>query len=243
MVFAHPSDMARFARVVALETPHHITQRGNDRRLVFAEPVDYSVYLQLLHHYARLHRLRLLGYCLMPNHVHLVAAPGRPESLGRTMKAVHGRYAAYSNAQQAACGHVWQGRFYSCPMDTAHLWAALRYVERNPVRAGLCRVAAEFPWSSAAVHCGVNPYREWLDLEVWQQQWTCHSWAEHLMGSALEMEEAVRRNTHSGRPLGGVEFVERLERSLGRRLAPQRGGRPSRRAEEESRQMVIGAPA
>jgi putative transposase len=102
--------MARLARVVAIEAPHHITQRGNARQTVFEGDPDRLVYLDLLCQYCRLDRLKLLGYCLMSNHIHLIAIPARPESMPLALKHTHERYAGYFNARHASSGHVWQGR-------------------------------------------------------------------------------------------------------------------------------------
>src|SRR5579864_1606293 len=146
--------MARLARVVTTDIPYHITQRGNGRRLVFETDTDRLVYLQLLQCDCNRHGRSVVGYCLMSNHVHLVAVPTRPDSMALALRHTHGCYAAYLNARQSASGHVWQGRFYSCPLDTPHLWAALRYAERNPVRAGVAVEPELYPWSSAPVHCG-----------------------------------------------------------------------------------------
>ena len=126
--------MARFARVVAVDIPHHITQRGNARQVILSTDADRSTYLDLLRHYSQLYGLSLLGYCLMSNHVHLIAVPTTAEAMALTLKHAHGRYASYWNVRQSASGHVWQGRFYSCPLDPTHQWAAMRYAELNPVR-------------------------------------------------------------------------------------------------------------
>src|SRR5579871_771625 len=126
--------MARMARVVAVDVPHHITQRGNAGRFVLECDADRLVYLHLLQHYSQLYHLSLLGYCLMTNHVHLIAVPERNQAMELALKQTHGRYATYFNARYECSGHVWQGRYYSCPLDLAHLWAALRYTELNPVR-------------------------------------------------------------------------------------------------------------
>ena len=117
--------------------PHHITQRGNASRDVFDTDADRLVYLSLLGQYSILYPCSLVGYCLMSNHVHLIAVPHRADSLPALLRHTHGRYAAYLNARQGQSGHLWQGRYYSCPLEHAHLWMALRYVERNPVRAGM----------------------------------------------------------------------------------------------------------
>ena len=129
--------MTRLARVVAAGVPHHVTQRGNARQFILNTDADRKVYLDLLRQSIELHSLALVGYCLMSNHVHLITIPGKVDVMGRVLKDTHGRYAAYWNAVHHSSGHVWQGRFYSCPLDEWHLWKALRYTELNPVRAGL----------------------------------------------------------------------------------------------------------
>jgi putative transposase len=213
-----------------LETPHHVTQRGNRRRVIFETDNDRLVYLGLLQQYAKQQRLAILGYCLMPNHVHLIAVPDREGSMRRALRNAHGRYAAYLNARQASSGHVWQGRYYSCPMDDDRLWTALRYVERNPVRAGMVRDAADFPWSSARSHLG-GGWDGWIDLTPWSERWTLEEWRAFLAATEFEREsEAIRRSTHSGRPLGSARFVERLETALARPLLARRGGRPKKKS-------------
>ncbi len=230
--------MARFARVVAVDTPHHITQRGNARQFILESDADRAVYLQLLCHYSQLHRLLLTGYCLMSNHVHLIAVPERPDSLALALKSAHGRYAAYYNARHVSSGHVWQGRFYSCPLDTAHLWAALRYAESNPVRAGLAAAPQDYEWSSAAVHCGQHNGDGLLDLTLWRQAWTPAAWRQHLVLATEEEDDEIRRNTHTGRPLGAPDFVRNLERALHRTLAPRPGGRSCNK-ESDARQKTF----
>jgi putative transposase len=107
--------MARFPRVVAVDVPHHVTQRGNARQVILFSDADRFTYLELLREYSQLYGLSLLGYCLMSNHVHLIGIPLDPGALSQSLKHAHGRYAAYWNARQSSSGHVWQGRFYSCP--------------------------------------------------------------------------------------------------------------------------------
>jgi putative transposase len=133
--------MARLARVIAVEYPHHITQRGNARRFILEKEADRTVYLDLLRRSAGMHGVALIGYCLMSNHVHLVAVPSKADGLARMLKDTHGRFASYWNAVHYSSGHVWQGRYYSCPLDESHLWEALRYTELNPVRARLVTTA------------------------------------------------------------------------------------------------------
>src|SRR5271155_1433416 len=144
--------MARFSRVGVVDVAHHVTQRGNARQVILANDADRVAYLDLLRQSSELYRLSLLGYCLMSNHVHLIVVPHTAGAMSQTLKHTHGRYASYWNARQPSTGHVWQGRVYSCPLDDSHLWAGLRYVELNPVRAGMVSAAQEWPWSSAAAH-------------------------------------------------------------------------------------------
>ena len=129
--------------------PLHVTQRGNYRQSVFENDDDRRQYLVWLKEYKAKHGLRIWAWCLMDNHVHLVCVPGGPRSLCEALRHTHMRYAGYMNRQRGVQGHFWQGRFYSCVLDDEHLWAAVRYVERNPVRNGLAARAEEYPWSSA----------------------------------------------------------------------------------------------
>jgi putative transposase len=203
--------MARLARVVAAGVAHHITQRGNARRVVFDSDGDRVVYLDLLRRCSMLHRCALVGYCLMSNHMHLIAVPGRADSLPLTLRDTHGLYATYLNGRQCASGHVWQGRYFSCPLDRSHLWAALRHVERNPVRAGMVARPDEHAWSSAGAHCGGLDERGLVDLDFWKAEWTEASWRRFLSEQTDEAEmERIRTNTHSGRPLGSGNSCAKL---------------------------------
>jgi putative transposase len=217
------------ARVVVVDVPHHVTQRGNARQFILAGDADRVVYLDLLRHYSQLHKLSLIGYCLMSNHVHLIVMPRQTDAMAETLKHTHGRYAAYWNVSHTSSGHVWQGRYYSCPLDSSHLWAALRYTEMNPVRAGLVTVPQEWKWSSAAMHCGATTSDAFLAMEPWRKRWTVAEWQEYLAAGESEADLAtLRQCTHTGRPLGSPQFIETLEKSMLRRLAPQKGGRPER---------------
>jgi putative transposase len=179
--------------------------RGNARQFLLETDADRAVYLGLLSQYANLHGLVVLGYCLMSNHVHLIALQRGRDSMAATLKHTHGRYAVYYNARHASSGHVWQGRYYSCPLDSAHIWPALRYVELNPVRARLVAQAEDYPWSSAAVHCGCGAGSGLIDMEPWQRVWTPADWQRYLLDREASLEEEaeqIRASTHTGRPLG-----------------------------------------
>jgi putative transposase len=223
--------VARLPRVVAVDVPHHITQRGNNHEYILNTDADRLIYLDLLQENALLHHLLVVGYCLMSNHVHLIGIPRHSTSLARALKVAHGRYAAQWNVRHHHSGHVWQGRPYSCPLDPPHVWQALRYAELNPVRAGMVADAVSYPWSSAAAHCGQGKPHPMLDSELWRQRWSAESWHEYLhRGETGEEIDALRRCTFSGRPLGTVEFVEHIEETLQRSLVPKKGGRPQKAA-------------
>lgn len=234
--------MGRLPRVVIVDVPHHVTQRGNARQKIFAGDTDRVTYLELLREYSQFYRLSLLGYCLMSNHVHLIVLPQAPDALSQSLKQAHGRYASYWNAAQSSSGHVWQGRFYSCPLDEPHLWAALRYAELNPVRAAMVTSAAQWPWSSAAAHCGPAPSDGFLDVERWRRRWTPAEWHQFLLeGNASAEDNALRRCTHTGRPLGSAAFVANLEECTSRPLAPRKGGRPRKVAPDGAQDNLISA--
>ena len=232
--------MARLARIAVVNVPHHVTQRGNARQFILNSDAERVVYLELLQQYVKLYRLSLLGYCLMSNHVHLVVVPREVDSLATALKQTHGRYASYWNATHKSSGHVWQGRFYSCPLDSAHLWIALRYTERNPVRAKLVGEAESWTWSSAAAHCATRAAPPWMDMELWSARWSERSWRAYLASAECDEEiAAIRRCTHTGRPLGTADFLRSLEQSTLRVLTPQKGGR-TRKVTTDSKQTVLG---
>jgi REP-associated tyrosine transposase len=217
--------MPRFARAIAVGSPHHVTQRGTDRECVFFTKSDREVYLDLLRSSARQASLRILAYCLMPNHIHLVAEPDAPDSLSVALRRTHGRYAIYLNARRGRTGHLWQNRFYSCALDRSHLPAALRYVERNPVRALLAPQVEEYPWSSAAAHLNGHDPRDILDMSFWQN-WGAEGWRSLLATpEELDVIRALQRGTFTGRPIGNAAFIDQLEAQLERKLRPQQGAR------------------
>jgi len=146
--------MPRFKRVVVPGLPHHITQRGNRRMNVFFDDEDREIFLRILGEVGESNGLANFSYDLMTNHEHLVSVPKLESSLATSMRDLLGPYAAYINRKYGFSGRLWQGRFFSTVLDDAHFWEAIRYVERNPVRAGLVQRAEQYRWSSAAAHCG-----------------------------------------------------------------------------------------
>jgi len=144
--------MARLARVVIPKVPHHITQRAVRRMETFFDDEDYEMYLSLMREWCLSSGIEVWAYCLMPNHVHLIAVPESASSLARGIGEAHRRYTRYINFKKSWKGYLWQGRFASFPMDEDYLLASVRYVELNPVRAKLVQRAEDYRWSSARAH-------------------------------------------------------------------------------------------
>ncbi|MDP3852919.1 transposase [Phenylobacterium sp.] len=205
---------------------HHVTQRGNRRQTTFFSDADYAVYRDLLAEGCRAAGVEVWGYCLMPNHVHLILVPSSEDGLRAALAETHRRYSRRINEREGWTGYLWQGRFASVPMDGAHLLACARYVELNPVRAGLAAAAADWPWSSARAHLagrddGLVATAPLLGMAP--------DWPEFLGAGLDEVEHrAIRGGERTGRPLGSADFTADLERQLGRPLAPQKRGRKPR---------------
>lgn len=218
--------MPRIARIVVPDCWHHITQRGNRQQTVFLDDADRAVYFQFLSHHARRNQLRITGYCLMGNHIHLLAIPPTETALAKTLGRAHVDYARWSNLKRGQTGHLWQNRYYSCPLDESHQWAALRYVELNPVRAGLVSKAADWRWSSAQAHTGAFDRTNSLDLSDWRAAWGVEAWRDvldHGIDDAVTMAR-IRDATRTGRPAATDEFLVRLEIACQRSLHPQKRG-------------------
>jgi putative transposase len=166
----------RIARVVAVGAPHHVTQRGNNRQQVFYSDSRRRSYLALLAEQAARHELRVLGYRLMPNHVHVVVVPERVDSMAKGFGRTHNIYSRYLNSVRRRSGHLWQNRFFSAPLGREHLGRALRYVDMNPVRAQLVESASDYPWSSARAHApGRDPWGL-LDHDLWREICPLRDW-------------------------------------------------------------------
>jgi putative transposase len=218
--------MARFARIVVPGVAHHITQRGNLRQDVFFTDHDRRVYLAALRDHIREHKVRVLAWCLMTNHVHVIAIPDQADSLARAFGRTHNEYARWLHVRERRVGHLWQNRFHSCPLAGAHLWQAIRYTELNPVRARIVQNAEDWPWSSARAHLGGTDDWGILDLGPWREHWSPDTWRTVLRPTSRdsEFERSLREATRTGRPCGGDDFLDQLERETDRSLRPQKRG-------------------
>lgn len=213
--------MARIARIIAPGIPHHVTQRGNRRQQTFFCDEDYQAYLTLMAEWCGKYRVALWAWCLMPNHVHLVAVPETEEGLARAIGEAHRRYTRRINFREGWRGHLWQERFASFPMDESYLLATARYVEMNPVAAGMVASPEEYPWSSARAHIAAEDdqltrVKPLLEMVA--------DWKSFLSLSPEEEIALIKKHERSGRPLGKDPFVEQLEADLDRFLRPKKRG-------------------
>ena len=221
----------------------HVTQRGNGRQQVFHGEQDYELYLDLLQRCAADADFGILGYCLMPNHVHFVGVPRRASSMAEAFGRTHCDYARYFNLSRRSCGHVWQARYFSSALDDGHLWNAIAYIERNPVRARMVEVAEGFRWSSAAERLGdVAAARPgFLDAVASRERFSAEQWRQ-VLATSLDEEafgRRLREASRRGRPLGDEEFMEELEKRAGRRLRAKAVGRPKAIKKEAGEQLVL----
>jgi putative transposase len=228
----------RRGRFTVSGVPHHITQRGNRRSNIFLDAEDRHVYLELLREYSARHQVRLWTYNLMTNHTHLIVVPESESSISDTLRDTHSAYASMFNRKHGYSGHLWQGRFYSCVLDAKHLAHAVRYVECNPVRAGMVVRAEDYPWSSAGPHVlGTEDRYLASGLPLIG---LIKDWAAWLAGDPDEESiRAIREATATGRACGSEEFIRQMEHHYGRPLRPQKRGRKPRKVIVEEPTSII----
>ncbi len=215
--------MARMARAVAPGMPHHVTQRGNRRQQTFFNDEDYQSYLELMAQWCEKYKVEIWSYCLMPNHVHLIAVPETKDGLKLAIGEAHRRYTRRINFREGWRGHLWQGRFSSFMMDERYLLACARYVELNPLRAGLVEKPEDWRWSSVGPHIQgeddilvtVKPL-----LAIVKKRWSDFLRTD-ARGSEIKL---FKRHERTGRPLGSDSFIDTMERLLNRKLKPQKPG-------------------
>ena len=218
--------MARQARIVLPDTPHHITQRGNRGEAVFFEKSDYEAYIDFLAEECADKGVAIWSYCLMANQIQLIAIPRKENSLGRALGEAHRRYTRRINERNQWRGHLFQDRFFSYPMDENHLLNAARYVEMTPVIAGIAPTPESYLWSSARAHVKgredklLSPERPLLHFVP--------DWSGFLKEWPEEQDpKAIDRHLQTGRPRGNDYFLDSVESMVGRKVRPQKPGRRS----------------
>ena len=212
--------MPRSARIVVPGLAHHVIQRGNRQQRVFFSDDDRQAYLDLLAIYCRKTKTRCLAWCLMDNHIHLILVPDRADGLRAALAAIHTAYSQRINTAQAASGHLFQGRFLSYPMDDSHLMVAVRYIENNPIKAGLVDRAEEWRWSSARAHI-LKTSDGLTDIAALGQH--VANWSAMLAGG-LEAADQIDTALKTGLPLGGDQWREMVASQFGRQLIPAKRG-------------------
>ena len=210
-------NMARIARIVVPNYPHHVIQRGNRCQTVFFNEEDKQFYLELLDKHSKNYGILIWAYCLMDNHVHLIVVPEEGHCLANGIGRIHEKYTRKINFRENWRGYLWQGRFLSYPMEEKHLYAAVRYVERNPVRSGLVDHAVDYPWSSARAHILgekntiLSPGNFLVD-EI-------EDWENYLAGEEnLKIRKKLHLHANTGYPLGSQGFLNKVEEITGRTL-------------------------
>src|SRR4030042_4368987 len=217
--------MPRIARIVGAGYPHHIVERGNNRERVFANPIDYEKYLSFLSKYSEEKEAAVLAYCLMPNHIHFLVRPSGEEALAKMMQGVTLCYSKYFNRENGRTGRLWESRYYSTVIDgDSYLWTVSKYIENNPMRAGIVKKPEDYPYSSAKAHIlrkenpilkeplfdkgELDEYRRFVKLE-----------------EDKRILEEIRKQTRSGKPLGDGGFLETLSEKMGCSLSFRSRGR------------------
>ncbi len=218
--------MPRIARLESAGFPYHVVQRGNRNQKVFLRQGDKTKYLDILNLQAKLYGIEVWAYCLMDNHVHLIVFPKLEGGLTECISEVHRQYTRMINFREGWHGFLWQGRYKSFPLDERYLIAAVRYVERNPVRAGLVKRPEEFVWSSAHAHIkGIHDpilSRFYLMDEI-------TDWEAYLNAAEDSQKlEELRTHQKTGRPLGENEFIEKMEYVTGVVLKKKKRGRKNK---------------
>ena len=214
--------MARIARVVVPGLLHHITQRGVRRMRVFFSDEDRLAYLDFLREQGDRFGVKYLAWCLMANHVHLIAVPDSETSLASGIGEAHKRYSRMINFREGWRGYLFQGRFFSCPLEDSYAIAAIRYVLRNPIRANLCIQPWDYDWSSARWMIGLadsdllasrSPLPDEID-----------DWKSLLEEDPIETAD-IRKHTRTGRPFCNDAFLQHLDSVTGRVLRLRKAGR------------------
>jgi putative transposase len=226
--------MPRHARIVLPNCPHHIVQRGHNRQAVFAGDDDYLYYLENLKEWKIELGCKVYAYCLMTNHVHLVIDPGNnPDNLGLFMKRVAGRQTRYVNKIENRSGSLWEGRFKSSPINAPeYLLACCRYVELNPLRAGMVDDPAHYRWSSCPAKVGRQD-QPWLDFDPFYlslgstTRERTEEYSVWLKETVPESEwKLIREAVQRGQLTGNRKFEREVSKKLGQRIEFRGPGRP-----------------
>jgi putative transposase len=232
--------MARLSRLVIPNQPHHVMQRGNDRQLIFRDANDFRAFLDWLREAARLFKVAIHAYALMSNHLHLLVSPSDQEGLGRMMQWIGRHYVPYFNRKYVRAGTLWQGRYKATVIDSEqYFMTCSRYIELNPVDAGIAATAMEYPWTSYAHHIGAKSDPLITDHSLYwalgNTPFEREAAYKALVEQALTSDEAsvLEAVTRKGGVLGSEQFKVKLERQTNRRVRMGKRGRPFKLGPEQ----------
>ena len=225
--------MARALRYFLPDQPLHVIQRGNNRGAIFFAEADYALYRTWLAEAATQYGCAIHAYVLMTNHVHLLLTPRTAESLPRTLQSLGRRYVRHVNRRYRRTGTLWEGRYRAAPIDSeAHFLACCRYIELNPVRAGMVASPGEYRWSSWAAHAAGAEDRLLTGHDLYRALGSTAAERQAgyraLFDGSLDpyFVDALRKATNGGWALGGERFRQQIAEALGRRVTPAPVGRP-----------------
>jgi putative transposase len=217
--------------------PYHLVQRGNNREACFLETETYQFYLELWKEASRRYGVEVHAYCLMTNHIHFLATPGRSSAISDTLKVVGSRYAQYVNRRYRRTGTLWEGRHRSSLIQSErYLLSCYRYIELNPVRAGMVERPEEYRWSSYGVNAWgdeswLTPHEEYVRLGD-SREARCHAYRELFKHQLSEADlHAIRKAAHYCQPVGDDRFRQQIEERYGLKLGQMKRGRPKKRSE------------
>lgn len=221
--------MPRRSRIIAKGVPHHVVQRGNFRQNVFETFEEFRQYCYFVREYQEKYGLEIISYCLMNNHVHFIVTPLHMDSLGKYFRTVHMRYSQFKNHIEKRKGHLWQGRFFSSILDNEYLFKAIRYVERNPVRAKMIKHPWDYSWSSARARIGLDHDQIIrINPNIAGQKMSQQEWKGFLLENNETQENLIRHNTEKGYAIGNEHFIVKMEEQLQTNLRERKPGRPKK---------------
>jgi putative transposase len=236
--------MPRRPRVQLPGVPLHVIQRGNNRQACFYAEEDYRFYLEWLAEYAKKAGCQVHAYVLMTNHVHLLLSSIRADGVGALMKGLGQRYVQYVNRQYRRSGTLWEGRYRSCLVQQdAYLLSCQRYIELNPVRAGMVEHPGEYRWSSYGCNGQgqtdpvVVPHLLYLQLGETAAERRRRYRALFRSDMDDKLLEQIRSATNGNYVLGAERFAEQIAQTLGRRVSRGKAGRPARTQEPKSQAL------
>jgi putative transposase len=219
--------MARLARIVIPNSPHHIAQTGNRRRNVFFSDADYETYIELMIDSLKAENVRCLAWCLLPANIQMVVVPSDETGLARAVSDAHRRHARTINEAKGWTGFLFNGRFASFPMSDTFVLSAMKAVDLAPVRAKLVKRAKDWPWSSARAH--ITGVADGL-TNLGAIRGAGRNWRETLAKDLTQGNpdpdgvDLIEKHSRTGRPLGDEAFIDKLEAVTGRALHKQKPG-------------------